>query len=277
MAYLLARATDTVADSSNFPVDERIAVLEDMRALINSPSGPELENLSLKLKRVCKDGVGHEGEQVLLSKFNQCIILFNQLPEKQKKLIRKVLNTIIDGQVWDLDYFSGHTHVTSVEDLDLYTYRVAGCVGEFWTEIGFLCYGERFSTHPLPEMLRMGRLYGEGLQLVNIIRDQKEDAENGRFYLPLDDEKNRIDSSYWMEKAREKLQQGILYSQFLHGFKVRFSSVLPAWLGIDTLDLIAENPYSEKKIKISRKTVKKRVWKALFFSARIGFKCVNFF
>ena len=43
---------------------------------------------------------------------------------------------------------------------------VAGCVGEFWTRLGLLAQGPGFSTQPEEQLLRWGRHYGMGLQLV---------------------------------------------------------------------------------------------------------------
>ena len=70
-------------------------------------------------------------------------------------------------------------------DLDDYTYRVAGCVGGFWTK---LCRAHLFPRAKLDEEQFMvdGIRFGKGLQLVNILRDLPEDLKKGRCYLPMD-------------------------------------------------------------------------------------------
>jgi farnesyl-diphosphate farnesyltransferase len=70
-------------------------------------------------------------------------------------------------------------------ELDDYTYRVAGCVGEFWTR---LCRAHLFPTAKLDEqqLVADGIRFGQGLQLVNILRDLPADLEHGRCYLPLE-------------------------------------------------------------------------------------------
>jgi phytoene synthase len=63
-------------------------------------------------------------------------------------------------------------------DLELYCYRVASVVGLLCIEI----FGY---THP--GVRDYARNLGIALQLINIMRDVKEDAERDRIYLPLED------------------------------------------------------------------------------------------
>ena len=100
--------------------------------------------------------------------------------------IRKVVKIITEGQAWDLRRFAGESVVRLLEDeeLETYAYQVAGSVGEFWTEIGFLCSDEGFSRENRSTLRKWGANYGKGLQLVNILRDVPEDLASGRCYLP---------------------------------------------------------------------------------------------
>ena len=67
--------------------------------------------------------------------------------------------------------------------LDDYTWRVAGCVGEFWTK---MCRAHLFPQARLDDgqLLNDGVRFGKGLQLVNILRDLPADLHKGRCYLP---------------------------------------------------------------------------------------------
>ena len=67
--------------------------------------------------------------------------------------------------------------------MDDYTYRVAGCVGEFWTK---MCRAHLFPKARLDDaqLLANGIRFGKGLQLVNILRDLPADLRKGRCYLP---------------------------------------------------------------------------------------------
>ena len=69
------------------------------------------------------------------------------------------------------------------EELDDYTWRVAGCVGDFWTRI---CRAHLFPNASIEELrlIEDGIRFGKGLQLVNILRDIAVDLRRGRCYLP---------------------------------------------------------------------------------------------
>jgi len=71
----------------------------------------------------------------------------------------------------------------SLDDLLLYCYRVAGTVGLMMSHV----MGLRAES-----ALRNAADLGMAMQLTNIARDVREDAEAGRVYLPLD----------WLEEAR---------------------------------------------------------------------------
>lgn len=81
---------------------------------------------------------------------------------------------ILDGMRMDLNQFS----YADFKQLTLYCHRVAGVVGLLSAEI--FGYQDR-------ETLRYAEQLGLALQLTNIIRDVREDAERGRIYLPLDE------------------------------------------------------------------------------------------
>jgi 15-cis-phytoene synthase len=70
-------------------------------------------------------------------------------------------------------------HFTPYADLDalgVYTYRAAGVVGRWLTELHGVC-----DTW----MLERATALGQAMQLTNILRDVGEDLERGRMYLPL--------------------------------------------------------------------------------------------
>ena len=58
-------------------------------------------------------------------------------------------------------YFESHAAVSCPEQLEHYTYMVAGCVGEFWTRLGLLAQGPGFSTQP-EETLLLGQALWHG-------------------------------------------------------------------------------------------------------------------
>jgi len=69
-----------------------------------------------------------------------------------------------------------------VRELRDYCYVVAGIVGEMLTEL-FLVDHAVLAPVAL-RLRRRSRFFGEGLQLVNILKDAASDATEGRVYLP---------------------------------------------------------------------------------------------
>ena len=68
------------------------------------------------------------------------------------------------------------TPYADLDALRVYTYRAAGVVGRWLTEL----HGERD-----PWMLDRATALGQAMQLTNILRDVGEDRERGRMYLPV--------------------------------------------------------------------------------------------
>ena len=93
---------------------------------------------------------------------------------KKYMIQEEILLEMLEGQKMDLDNL---TIKPTLEVLDQYCFRVASCVGLCSINIfGYSnCETEKFAIH-----------LGKALQLINIMRDVKEDAENGRIYLPLE-------------------------------------------------------------------------------------------
>ena len=81
---------------------------------------------------------------------------------------------IIDGMEMDVKF----NRYESFEQLELYCYRVASCVGILSAHI----FGYKNKN-----TLTFAKNLGIALQLTNIIRDLGEDARRGRIYIPLDE------------------------------------------------------------------------------------------
>ncbi|MBT7983468.1 MAG: squalene/phytoene synthase family protein [Akkermansiaceae bacterium] len=266
LAYLLARATDTVADTSALPEGDRVESLEAMGLAING--GGEALNVDPSF---LKAGIS-EGEKMLLQKWQHCLEWLQSLNESRQLAIRKVMRSIIKGQSDDLRNFSGNDFaaLNTEEELDQYTYDVAGSVGVFWTEIGFDAYGSDFAELEYKEMTSLGENYGKGLQLLNILRDFPEDIASGRCYFPgpfSDQDGEMIWNqvmAYWQKRCSSLLQSSADYIESLNGSRVRFATSLPALIGARTLRLIENADWDNLcgRIKVSRGEVKRIMLKA---------------
>lgn len=184
LAYLLARTTDTVADTGNVPQVQRLEALQQLRERILGQSAAPLNFTELARRQ------GSHAEKVLLERAGDSLAALETLPAADRELVRVVLATITSGQALDVRRFGGGlpgkiTALQTAAELDDYIYRVAGCVGEFWTR---LCRAHLFPEAELDEkqLLADGIRFGKGLQLVNILRDLPVDLKDGRCYLPLE-------------------------------------------------------------------------------------------
>ena len=261
LGYMLARATDSVADTSTAEAARRVDVLRQMgRAIAGELSTDEVQSLLCLLRGEMADAQSKDSEAILLRRFDECLEQLGQVSPQERGLLRRVLSIIVEGQLWDLTYFAEHCQVESEEDTRRYTYMVTGCVGEFWTDLGLATMGAAFcETSRRGVMAKAGCRYGQGLQLVNILRDCEEDAARGRSYLCGAPE-------LWMSRAERYLNDGLDYARRLGCFRLRFTAMLPALLGLKTLRLIAQRAGNER-VKITRGAVYASLLNAAWLSA----------
>src|ERR1041385_3074737 len=134
LAYLLARTTDTIADTELVPLAKRLQALQALRERILGQSQVPLDFGELARNQASP------AERVLLEKCDASLALLQSLSKSDIQLIQTVLDIITSGQELDLHRFgeASKDHIVALrtdDELDDYTYRVAGCVGEFWTRI----------------------------------------------------------------------------------------------------------------------------------------------
>lgn len=282
LAYLLARATDTVADTELIAVEQRLEALNRLRQRILGKSDEPLDFEAIALKQ------GDDSERELLTRIEEGISLLGACTEADRMLIREVLSTITSGQELDLRRFSvdqagggadGQAVVVALKDdaeLDDYTYRVAGCVGEFWTKI---CRANVFPRAQLDEgtLLKNAVRFGQGLQMINILRDLPGDLRQGRCYLPANrlaevglEPGQLLDSANepilrplydeYLDLADAHLAAGWIYTQTLpwSSARVRIACALPIQIGARTIATLRSSPFLEfgRKTKISRREIK---------------------
>ena len=112
-----------------------------------------LAYLVARLSDTLADGAQTEGEKQLLARRKEIEGWLEKSPDRHD--IETVWSTIQQGQRFDQDRFSTNPTPLSAEELDNYTYLVAGCVGEFWTR---LCQKKipGFASRDLGEMIDLG-------------------------------------------------------------------------------------------------------------------------
>lgn len=183
LAYLLARAADTVADTRLIERPARIEHLLALRAAYAGGTGD-----TRRVTGACVPHQAHAAEQRLLERLDDVLAAVAALPEADRARVRAVLATITDGMLFDLTRFPGEDAASLValetlEDLDRYTYLVAGCVGEFWTDL-HIAHRPALGRWDAAAMRALGVRFGKALQMTNVLRDVRGDLDHGRCYLP---------------------------------------------------------------------------------------------
>jgi len=256
LAYLLARTADTIADTASVAAETRLDCLERYRVLVNG--GTEVQSLAEVLRGEFCPQQSDDAERRLMEKFADGIAWLRTMRERPLAAIRSVLGHIIDGQMLDIRRFPADgklRRLATAQELDEYTWLVAGCVGEFWTQ---LCASELpTSIDPAvttAQMQEWGARMGKGLQLINILRDIGEDTRDGRCYLPCEPDEVPTEWRKWLQTCTEHLEHGLSYVKHVAHGKLRYATALPLLLGIQTVAKMRAAPWDKVLvgIKISR-------------------------
>ena len=260
LAYLLARSSDTLADAAAVPVARRLDALLAFADSVATGSLPP------SWPQALLDALPDPRERHLLERVPALLIWLHGLPAAEADLVRDVVATIISGQQLDLQRFAHASRYQPVAlpdaaALEDYAWRVAGCVGEFWTHLGVLTRGNRFSDCDPEILLARGRDFGKGLQLVNILRDVAMDLNAGRCYLPVADPTDRdallASHAAWLERALPWIEQGNRYAQSLRLRRMRAATQLPALLASETLTRLRGANWAtlQTRVKVPRHRV----------------------
>jgi len=249
VAYLLFRIADTFEDSSRWPRRDRIEALDAFCEILERPEPAEAERLAAYW--VSEMPLIHEGYQELMSEMPFVLERYVELGDEARELVRKHTIRTARGMAGFVAGTGddGRLQLRSLQDLRDYCYAVAGIVGEMLTELYLV---GRESLAPVARYLReRSRAFGEGLQLVNILKDSAADVREGRAYIPPGVERSEV-----FALARRDLEAASEYTLELQGAGAERGLVafnaLPVRLARATLDHIErEGPGA----KISRDEV----------------------
>lgn len=189
LAYLLARAADTIADSKLVAPDLRLAYLLKFREQIEGPGDAQvLWSIETEFAGQNAPSLPGQPERELLASMPQAFAMLESAPEPDGTMVREVVTTLTRGMEFDLKTFPSEDsgRMAALQDyaaLDSYTYMVAGCVGEFWTGIS-MAHAPALGGWDANDMSEKGVRFGKALQLTNVLRDVPKDLRLGRCYLP---------------------------------------------------------------------------------------------
>jgi farnesyl-diphosphate farnesyltransferase len=186
LAYLLFRVTDTLEDAELWSRDTRLAALEDLGGLLSSAPGEAAHTRAVGLSRAWLAAPP--------SRDTGCLELLSALPalfdelHRQSPAARRII--LAHGARTAAGMHAtlaraderGHFELRSLAELREYCYIVAGIVGELLTELFLL--GAPELEKERATLVEHQVFFGEGLQLVNILKDETRDTTDGRAYLP---------------------------------------------------------------------------------------------
>jgi len=252
LAYLLARAADTVADTPTLEPKVRLRCLLEFRDQVEGPPSPAV------LQRLQREAQAEtSGEEALLSALPAAFALLEDLETSDRVEVRRIVRVLIRGMEMDLVTFPGA--LAEAADLDEYTWLVAGCVGEFWTR-ETMAHIRALRDWDVQRMVALGCRFGKALQLTNILRDLPRDLRAGRCYLPAGEllacglaphelvSENLARAwpvlERWVRVALGHFQAAEDYARAipLRCLRLRLAVLWPILIGLQTLVLLVRSP-----------------------------------
>ena len=181
LAYLLFRIADTFEDATQWPASRQIETLRRFIVLLDREPA---EAQGLAAECAGDPPLSHAGYQELLAQMPLVLEELAKCSPAASATIRRHVTRSAEGMIGFVQRMDGQRNLVlgSVPDLRDYCYAVAGVVGEMLTELYLL---DRPTLQLFAGQLReRAAEFGEGLQLVNILKDAHGDAAEGRVYLP---------------------------------------------------------------------------------------------
>ncbi|HII11822.1 MAG TPA: squalene/phytoene synthase family protein, partial [Candidatus Poseidoniaceae archaeon] len=183
LLYLLARVADTIADSKH---GETQVLLQLLNSYNDAAQGRSRELPDFSEIAAIQT---NESEAELLRNVPSVVAALEFYSKEDRERMLECLDVIVGGQILDLQRFGpakeggNISSLSNNEELDDYTYQVAGCVGVFWTKMN-LAHLMSLPPEKEVEFFEKGVRFGKALQMINILRDIPEDLRFGRCYIP---------------------------------------------------------------------------------------------
>lgn len=162
-AYLCMRAIDEIEDHPEMPATTKSQLLFSLSELLQKPIQENTySHFFVEYRSILPD---------VTLKLDQWIEI---CPTEIRESVLQATSIMAKGMA---EWAEKEWKINSEEDLDQYTYYVAGLVGVMLTDI-FKWYDQTETDHEL------AIAFGRGLQAVNILRNHKEDKTRGVSFFP---------------------------------------------------------------------------------------------
>ncbi|OYD08618.1 phytoene/squalene synthase family protein [Paludifilum halophilum] len=229
-SYLCMRAIDEIEDHPRLSSEAKVDLLRSVGAILEKSGGDmELRTAFDSHQSVLPEVTLRMGEWAGLA------------PPSVQSIVYEKTATMAKGMA---DWVSKGWNIHTEEDLDQYTFYVAGLVGLLLNDLW-----EWYDGTKADRQLAVG--YGRGLQAVNIVRNRKEDLARGVDFFP--------DGWEWEEMfsyARRNLAMADDYTNRIESKPILDFCKIPLTLAHGTLRALEAG-----KTKLSRDAVKRLVRK----------------
>lgn len=307
LAYLYLRIADTVEDDPDMNASEKGALLGLFADIFRTPDLKE-EAVAAFEAALPENWRKSDHPYMNLCLHTHVVVpLLKELSEVYAAPVRDVTIEMCGGmakfaQRQEAALSSGWFTLESVADLDEYCYYVAGIVGKLLTNL-FAADTCLIGNARKAEMQKLDVSFGLALQVANIVKDCVEDSTRRVCFVPEEIcRRHGFDHSYDMftlpvgvadevrvdfetrraaamgelvAKAWKHLDDAIAYTKLVPNVKMRtrLFCLWPLFMAAENMKLVGDGSSlfaSDKKVKISRDTVKKIVKSTMkhFYSDR---------
>jgi farnesyl-diphosphate farnesyltransferase len=184
VAYLVFRVADTFEDAHSWPKSARCDALEELAELLAQPTLDEGVVRARVDAWLAARPTSHAGYLELLRHTPDVLAALDALSPSARALVAEHAQRTARGMaaiVRSTDEL-GRLRLSDTDGLRSYCYVVAGIVGELLTEL-FVLHAPSLAAEA-GALRASSATFGEALQLVNILKDARDDAAEGRVFLP---------------------------------------------------------------------------------------------
>ena len=271
-AYLLCRIADTIEDEATLPLEQKEAYLHRFVEVVEGRASARA--FARDLHPLLSEAT-IEAERKLVANAHTVVGFTHGLRRPQRAPIERCIGIMAPGMA-EFQTTMSADGLKDMRDLDRYCYCVAGVVGETLTEL--------FSDYSPAIRGRRDRLFalssgfGQGLQMVNILKDFWEDRERGACWLPRNvfaevgiDLSTLVPGKGDARKLAGAMYRLIRVAAGHLGSAFQYTMLIPAreagirrfllWslgMAVQTLGRLADSPgyVNGEQVKISRKEVR---------------------
>ncbi len=179
-AYLLCRIADTIEDEPALTLEQKAAFSERLVEILAGRDDPLpfARELGPLLSSSTSDR-----EANLVANTPRVIHITHRLTPAQRHAILRCVRIMSRGMV-EFQRNASTGGLKDLAQLDRYCYHVAGVVGETLTTL-FCDHSEEIEKRR-EHLMPLSVSFGQGLQMINILKDMWEDRSRGRCWLPRD-------------------------------------------------------------------------------------------